>query len=272
MRYPGVTALILVLGCGSSDSSQGEAGAICDRLESCLPELFQELTKEAQVSCLEFVLMTEGLGKVSRSTEAKLEASVIGCLKKASDCNAMKACLKATKDQAAVCGQDKADRCSGNILVECDGTPEPDAFDCAAAGLKCIASEGDARCAESDCQVPTAPSCDGDVKKTCKDGALVLEDCRFSTLLSCSVSVGGAGKCILQGGGTCVADPQEGPLCTGTGADCDPKTFAPKCEGHVLVACAGGKEARLDCSAIDPALTCKKTSKQGVEAFYCGLP
>jgi hypothetical protein len=44
--------------------------------------------------------------------------------------------------------------------------------------------------------------------------------------------------------------------CVGTGPDCDEETFAYGCDGHELVSCRGGKEARLDCRTLHPDLTC----------------
>jgi hypothetical protein len=41
--------------------------------------------------------------------------------------------------------------------------------------------------------------------------------------------------------------------------------------GPVIVTCVEGKEVRLDCSAIDSALTCKKTTQDGTELPDCRL-
>jgi len=263
----------LTWGCGSSGSdsslsSMKELEALCERLLQCIPELEEQFSSEG-VSCPEVLYVFERGARVDRSTDTKVIRAVLNCIKKASDCNAMKACGKATTEQAKVCPDTGwIRRCAGDILVECDGSAQPDAFDCAAAGLHCYQSRYDANCGEASCNPETTKAvCDGDVIKSCYEGALVLEDCRWRYTFSCESGQG----CVWHAGGTCAVNSYGEADCVGTGPACDEKTFKAYCDGPVIVTCAGGKEARLDCSAIDSALTCKKVTKDNMELLDCGL-
>jgi len=248
-----------------------ELEALCERLLQCIPELEALFSSEA-VSCPEFLYIGERVTRVDQSTDTKVEGAIFNCITNASDCNAMKACGKATTEQAKVCPDTGwIRRCAGDILVECDGSAEPDAFDCAGGGLHCYQSEFGANCGEASCNPETTKTvCDGDVIKSCEDGALALQDCRWRKSISCSFDENGS-WCVMHAGGTCAVNSYGEAQCVGTGRACDEMTFKAYCDGAVIVTCVGGKEARLDCSAIDSALTCKKVTKNNMELLDCRL-
>lgn len=248
---PFVSVLMLVLvGC---DGDTGVSLDLCVLASTCS---FDNEERVGVGDTCNLLTMLDATAASGRGTEAKLARVTLSCLKKATNCDDMFSCLKASESEAAVCeSADGEDRCSSDVMVECDDYPYtvPDAFDCAAAGLVCGELDGSAQCGSAPCDPDTdAPYCDGDLLVTCDEaGVLVSQDCSFFLGLSCTLQ-----SCHIRAGGACGTNPQGNLDCVGTGDGCDPDTFEPRCDGSVIVSCNRGKQSRLDCKKLHPDLTC----------------
>jgi hypothetical protein len=248
----------LAAGCGSSRSGLLE---VCARVSACSMSgsSFTE-------GCNEYVLIDRS-GRVSDGTSDRLTVALVDCVKGASDCAGVEACVTASATEAAACGDGDVNRCVGDVLVECDGTSAPDAFDCATAGLVCGQTEAGATCGTASCDpATTAPRCDGHLAITCDEegGVLRTRDCRYAASVSCSGSGGGGMTCQTHVGETCAVVDGE-PRCVGSGDACDEETFQNTCEGTVMVTCAGGAIGRRDCAELDGALTCRLGTRGATE-------
>ncbi|HOX45388.1 MAG TPA: hypothetical protein PK668_17460 [Myxococcota bacterium] len=194
---------------------------------------------------------------------------MVACIWAAADCDAMRACVLASASEAQACeGAGPGQRCSGDVLVECDGYPAetPEAWDCAAAGQVCGQTEAGAGCGLEPCTFGTDPDvCDGSVLRRCDEDSGVVQatDCTFYLGYGCTTS-GGTWICKTRAGGTCGTDPEDGGLaCIGTGAVCDEATFTGRCEGSRMVTCNRGKESGLDCKLMHPDMECALDQQSG---------
>jgi hypothetical protein len=172
---------------------------------------------------------------------ALLSNSSLQCMAKASDCDGVKACLKASGQQLAKCETGSwKNFCDGEVLVECD--QKSDLLRCADAGLKCLATAYDsAACGLRTCALGEKASCSGNTLLKCSySGVVVMEDCALR-------------------GGICAVDENEGAVCTGTGAACTTEGddfFYERCEGTIRVECFNGHESRRDCEKEFQGSTC----------------
>jgi hypothetical protein len=143
------------------------------------------------------------------------------------------------------CSANPGATCDGNIRVVCDSASgwAYESEDCAALGLACHEGMTAAGTMTAVCGDGT-PCDEGSFPATC-EGSRVL-DCTtigIRASLDCA-TLGIPATCgtITNEDGTteqgCIA---VGPACDYSGSRCD---------GTAIVACSGGREARLDCSAI----------------------
>jgi hypothetical protein len=266
----GGSALLLAAACGgdSDPSGAGATGGVgasggggqggADWLASCALAAACMSDAPMGLGTVCTSMAQAGAATGDPSTDGRLEAATVACLLAAVDCDAVRACVKASGAEAAVCpGTDNIDRCSGTTLVECTDQPgeTPDAFDCAAAGLVCGQGATNAACGTEICDPAGGEqtSCQGDSVVHCDTGTgvVVISDCRYTTTLSC-----GTQGCTTAMGGTCGTMDVGGIGCVGTGADCDPSTFTTQCNGSVLVSCRHGKQSDVDCATLVPGYTC----------------
>jgi hypothetical protein len=254
-------------GCDGGGTSVDEVMKLCARASACMDP--GDPTSFGQ-QCDTIYLVSRNADQ-DQSTEYDLLDSIIECIRRAADCDAIRACVKANPSQAAQCdGLGGQDVCVGSVMIECTGLlgDVPDAFDCAAAGLVCGERGGDASCGESLCDPDTDQMrCDGHRLVECtSEGVWVAEDCRYDIGLACSGGPSGF-TCQVEAGGTC-GSGQDGELdCVGTGVACDPDTFVTRCDGAVLVSCRQGKEARLDCKNLAPEYTCGQDAR--IDGMNC---
>ena len=176
------------------------------------------------------------------------------CKLAAVDCEGVRACTPAVEQFGSACKDiPGGDLCQGDVWVFCDELGAPlVAMDCAAAGLSCNQDIW-AGCGAEPCQFGVSqPSCDGDALVECSPAGFVVRvDCPSQYNLV-RVSGKDSEEVYSIAGETCGYDMQRGALgCVGTGAACD--FFSQRCDGDVLETCAGGKVARRDCAAVDPA-------------------
>ena len=255
-----VVAVVGTVGTGCGSGSSAGLLEVCARVSACSLG-----TSSFTEGCNSYVLVDRA-GRTSDGTGDRLTVALVDCVANAPDCAAVEACTTATSAEAEVCAGGDVDRCAGDVLVECDGTESPDAFDCASAGLVCGQTEQGAECGTASCDPATTPAqCEGDRAITCDvDGnVLVTRDCRYAMTVSCS-SGGGGMTCQSRVGETCAVVDGE-PRCIGAGESCDEATFQNSCDGSVVVTCAGGAIGRRDCAALDPALTCRLESHGAAE-------
>lgn len=262
MRTFSSTCLVLYLSSlAACDGSSGVPMNLCVLASTCT---FDDGTHVGVGDTCNSLTLLESMSSAGQGTDARLARANLGCLKKATSCDDIFSCLKASEDEEAVCAEADGDqRCSGDVLVECEDDLDatPDAFDCKAAGLVCGELDGDAACGLAACDPDTdAPYCDGDLLVECDGaGVLVSQDCGFYLGLSCTLE-----SCQTRAGGVCGTDPQGVIACVGDGEACDRDTFENRCDGTVMVTCNRGKESRLDCKALHPDLTCRIDTDNGM--------
>ncbi len=154
------------------------------------------------------------------------------------DCEALGERCVATSTQSACaptrgdpCSVENMTRCNGTVLEACiAGVFVPQA-NCALTGSHCDPTAG--AC------VGTGASCTGSVT-TCDGTSLVACRGGHQQLLDCGALVSGAACQTVGSVAFC-----------GVGNTCDPTGAPPggRCDGNVLVLCAGGSPLRFDCAA-----------------------
>lgn len=247
--------LSLALACGDRSPAPLELDprlAECLRIAACEADGGAPLGVQA---CLGHALDLPWLWASVGPHRAALEG--LACKLAADDCAGVRAC---TPDPQAFAGQCASSPggglCEGDVWVQCDDLGAPaTALDCGAAGQQCGVDIWPG-CGAEPCEYGvTAPSCDPDdpaVLVECSPaGFLTRVDCRTAYNY---VLVGGkTGEEVFTiAGETCGFDPMRGAIaCIGTGDACE--FFSQRCDGDVLETCAGGKLARRDCAAAEPA-------------------
>lgn len=200
------------------------------------------------------------------------------CLRGATTCEEVDACIRNTPAQIAACNGKTTDQCVGDIVVQCGTLAPPFYFyDCAQVGQHCFQGASRAACGTGTCDPgATSPSCQGDSLLRCSDigtaaepgGVLFPTDCDKQYGWTVDYEEGdscASATCTLEYADTCgmaggVAQ------CVGTGAACNPSTLVASCSGTVVTACAGGKVAHFDCASIGYQ-TCKESPTPGYP--YC---
>lgn len=247
-------------GGGTGGSTGGSTGG--EELEPRLAECLRVAACEADGGtpagvqvCLGHALDLPWLWASVGVQRAAVEA--MACKLAATDCAGVRACTPAKEAFAAECAARPGQGfCAGDVWVLCDDLGAPaSAFACSAAGMKC-GEDVWAGCGVLPCEFGvTEASCDLDAPDVLVEcgpaGFLSRVDCRTSYNY---VIVGGKGgdEVYSIAGETCGYDPMRGANgCVGTGAVCD--FFSQTCDGAVLETCAGGKLARRECAAVEPA-------------------
>jgi hypothetical protein len=145
--------------------------------------------------------------------------------------------------------------CTGTVLSGCadaagsGGQPGTTKIDCSEIGQMCVVSGTNAGCGQGSC-AGAPPSCVGTKVQTCDNGIVRHLDC-------------------AQISATCVTTLAA--HCRGTGAACQGQAFNPftplRCDGNLLVGCADGQEAKLDCGTLGT----KCVSGYAGQNFACAL-
>jgi hypothetical protein len=197
---------------------------------------------------------------------------VMDCVKAASDCESVGACVGGAQPCNPQIAQPS---CQGATVRQCIVTAQGGVWvgtDCDSAGLVCLSSltpmGSIAQCAESACTLGTPPVCNGNVARTCLLGGWVHQSCASMPNTSCA---------LTKEMGMDMA------LCQGDGPNCD-ASFAPFCDGEDLRICQGGKRYTMRCPSggacgIDPSsgastcwastLFCGAESCEGSNLRYC---
>jgi hypothetical protein len=138
----------------------------------------------------------------------------------------------------AACGEGPCDpatfqaHCLGDQLVTCTGgVATPGACD---PGAACQGAAGAAACkgVGAPCTAGAA-HCDGTAIVRCVGNAEARQDC----------AAGGYAQ-------TCAQPSGMDPVCAGTFLECDPTTFADRCNGARLEYCQDGRVRGVDCTAL----------------------
>jgi hypothetical protein len=247
----------------SSSSSSGTTSSsddlrVCALLAGC-----SGLVGAGMTGWCEPVVEIEVGGNMSNRSDS-LSLETLQCVGNATTCAEVNACQTATPAEAAACAGASELACSGDVLLKCSfGTPLV-FYDCAQDGQHCFQGAGDAACGTGACDPSaTAASCQGDVLVTCTDigtaaqpsGVLVPTDCKkqhgWTAISGDGDGCSGPSTCLPLYADTCgVANGVA--QCMGTGAACDPSTYASSCSGSVVTACTGGKVATFDCASLGP--------------------
>ena len=145
------------------------------------------------------------------------------------NCSAVKTCGNGG-DPNFVCddgGQGFTFGCAGSHQFICyDGVRQD--TDCAPLGMMCVQTPAWAGCGVGTCFQDGGTACANGAVQTCSYGILLpAQNC-------------------TQAASTCAADGDGGAQCVGSGPACS----AARCDGTVLVPCAGGHEARFDCAPV----------------------
>jgi hypothetical protein len=240
---------------GDTGDSTGEPPALDPRVEDCLRVAACEADGGRPIgvqACLAHALDVPW--RWATTGPARLGLAAMDCKLAASDCEAVRACTPAVDAFADACADSPGlDMCVGDTWLFCDDVGAPlVAMDCAAAGLACHRDIW-AGCGGETCEFgATAATCDGDTLIECDAaGNLVHVDC--TTQYNYVIVHGMAGDEVYAiAGETCGYDEMRGAMgCVGTGEACG--FFSQTCDGAALETCAGGKLARRDCAALDPA-------------------
>jgi hypothetical protein len=232
LGFAGATA------CGSSSGS-GVSQQVCALASACgsqtgfgssFGKACEQLSEEANLANFGFL-----------GVSPALVAADVSCAEAATDCASFRACQTVPSSAAAACKGASHAICSQGYVVECGSTLDgkTQGENCGGAGLICASDLDNAGCGTAKCD-PTKvkPKCNGDQLVTCSpSGALNSEDCS-AVGETCLVAAGMA-------------------TCGGTGAKCDGSTMKSSCDGSKIIGCAGGKLAKVDCTLLDPAATCK---------------
>jgi hypothetical protein len=191
------------------------------------------------------------------STGADLmNIEILDCKLAAKDCATVRACSPDVTPYAAQCADmGGQDFCDGDRWVICSDQGAPLlGLDCAARGETCHKAFW-AGCGQTPCKAGESPStCDPQdphVLLEC-DGAGFLRrvDCRTQTAYVSVHATDGDHRYSIAGE-TCGYDTmRSADGCIGTGEACT--QFSQKCEGEVLVTCAGGQLGHRDCAALSP--------------------
>jgi hypothetical protein len=248
-----VLGLVAVAGCGSGVNGSSGAAA-CATASTCgliAGGISQCTTTIAQVN------------DPNTAAAVKINAAQVNCIAAAgANCDAARKCLNGGQTPAACTGNSQS--CTGNVLTTCDsvtGTNNNNGtrqYDCTSegSGQICIVSNGNTDCGVGTCSGYTT-RCTGNVLQTCGFTDSIEHD------LDCS-----------KNGSTC--EPSGlAPHCRGTGATCSTTDVAGalRCDGHFLVSCVDGQEAKEDCSRFN--LGCfpapAGSTLPGQTGFSCSL-
>jgi hypothetical protein len=209
------------------------------------------------------------LGPSLGGSDAKLFASELACLERATDCASFQACVVVSASVTADCGDASTSVCASGYAVQC-GEPKlnglAQGYNCGGSGLVCAEDEAGAGCGTSACDPSTTkPSCDGDNLVTCATpgGALTSINCKYEISTPC-----GSSGCQSYASDTCAVVGGTA-MCAGTGAACA-ATTKNSCDGTSIVSCTGGKIAKFDCATEDPNATCAISTDGSAECVGAG--
>jgi hypothetical protein len=202
-------------------------------------------------------------GNMSNRSDS-LSRETLACVGGSTTCAEVDACVTATPAETAACNGASTWQCSGDVLVKCGWDTPLVFYDCAQDGSHCFQGAGSAACGTGTCDpTTTAASCQGDAVVDCLNigtvaqpsGVLVPTDCQrqhgWTAISGDGDGCSGPGTCLALYADTCgVANGVA--QCMGTGAACDPYTYASSCSGSVVTACTGGKVATFDCASLGP--------------------
>lgn len=143
------------------------------------------------------------------------------------------------------CEKETAPSCSpsNTRILECKNG-KLGSLDCAAFGLRCVATSDGPKCATQgpSCAVEKAQRCDGNVAVVCKNGHETRIDCGSS--LTCASTGVSSDRSV----GVCAATATTGASDAGVGA-CD-ASAAPRCDGASIKWCAWGKPRSYLCKSM----------------------
>jgi hypothetical protein len=244
---------------GSSSGSPSGGGLTAAAERACALFLGCTGTVGAGGFCGDILLVEAGASNTDEDMETALSRSTLACLSKATDCATALSCIEATPAQTAACGSGTEQQCSGDFVVQCNGTLE--AYDCTQIGQHCITANGVGVCGTGTCDPGTTPdACQGDSWVTCSavnngaSGVLTVIDCKdgfpgvectgddedppcTTSLSETCGTVGGKVQCVGSG-----------PACVAP--------FGDTCSGSVVNACSGGEQSHFDCASLGPLFTC----------------
>lgn len=227
-----VTFSLTLRECGLRASSCGELRSCA--LRGAKPEVCAGRGKQGPVD------VCDGAGRAVTCVDERI-STVRDCPRGGEQC--------AIRDGKASCtlGPCEADApasCSpsGTRILECK-KGKLVSLDCAAFGLKCVASTNGPRCATSAAAcVPGPPRCEGNVAIGCHEGHEVRVDCG-ATGLVCGGSGASIGICTSPPSAASQSGARDGgaEACTSTGS---------KCDGATIRWCAWGKPRSYLCKSM----------------------
>ncbi len=131
-------------------------------------------------------------------------------------------------------------------LLTCGSDGKYVRTNCQSVGLYCRVPAGKtaAECA-SQCDASFAPTCEGNILKSCSGSAYAYTNCENEGKI-CGTPIGGNGAQCM--------DPNQ--------HECEDSTFIPMCDGiNTLIACVNYRIVRSDCSAMGKSCKIQSTGK-----------